>query len=308
MVLHKTTRIFIIYNLKKKNSKYTNETLPQEIIDNILVKTTIELGIILNNQYTIGRLYQESVHSLCWACQWGHINMVKWLFHHKKEKKIKTSIAIASERGYLDILKFIYNIKEESFSDFTLLWACGEGHLDIVKWYYRLTRKGLNSECFDLAVKYKQMKIVRFLEKKDIYPGINGYRHAAENGDFKMIKWLYDNVPIYTDSVCLLDSAVRGTNLELIKWLVEHKFYPVVDAGILDTAASTGKLEILKYLYEISDETYVPSVVATREGHLHIIKWLYYNKQYCNQRPRRYDTTSCEPYIFEWSMSVARYD
>ena len=81
------------------------------------------------------------------ACQYGQLDMAKWLLQIKPDIDISTNNDYAFRwvcyKGYLDIAKWLLQIKPDinisAEDEFAFRWACLEGHIHIVKWFRLIT-------------------------------------------------------------------------------------------------------------------------------------------------------------------------
>jgi len=83
--------------------------LPPEIIDQIISLTDLETAIVMKNDYSIKKFYNESIHTVNDAAMNGHLETLKWL--HKIGKTCTNEAMNGDARnGHLEIVEFLQSI------------------------------------------------------------------------------------------------------------------------------------------------------------------------------------------------------
>ena len=154
--------------------------------------------------------------------------------------------ALKAGQSWLFSLDAFYPLKDPYQ---TWNYAASNGHLDVVKWLHEYTKEG----CTHLAMD-----------------------RASENGHLEVVKWLHEHRSEGCTGAAM-DRAASNGHLEVVKWLHEHRSEGCTHLA-MDYAASNGHLEIVILLHhngvKFSDRMFVTTV---RNGHLHVVKWLYQN-------------------------------
>src|SRR5690348_7426901 len=93
-------------------------TLPIEIIEKILLLSTIELCIVFKIpiciiEKNLDDLFLKSLHTWYWAAKRGYLFLIKYL-HRKQINHYSNHImTTAAANGHLDVVKFLYYNRNE---------------------------------------------------------------------------------------------------------------------------------------------------------------------------------------------------
>lgn len=143
------------------------------------------------------------------SCIFGNLNIIKWLHHIMKIRKIEDyDITIAFRNACLnnqvDCVKYILQINNGILKI---------GHKEI--------------ELFPVICKYANLELVKiiwdlFENKEEIKLEICFY-YACVNGNLKVSKWFYENyinqIEIHKNSQKILETCYGYGNLEMCKWV-----------------------------------------------------------------------------------------
>jgi len=183
-------------------------------------------------------------------------------------KELKPPLYVACEYGKLDLVKWLIEEKkcdvDASGSVYPppLSVACEKGHLDIVKY---LVSQG--ADC-------------RSKRSTPFNLGEAPVHHACEEGHFEIVKHLVENCGVevaFADrsGETLLHNACRSDNLDLIKFLVE-KDPALIDKSSKLIKASNKRKKISKKRMSIleSDTEGTPLGIAEENGNTEIADWI----------------------------------
>lgn len=96
--------------------------------------------------------------------------------------------------------------------------AVGSGNLDVVK-YLREKNCDWDSTACSEAAEKGYLDILKWLHENGCHWDYFSLKGAAEHGHLKILQYLVENHCKFNNVFPLMESAVKGGNLELIKWL-----------------------------------------------------------------------------------------
>lgn len=108
-----------------------------------------------------------------WAAESGHLEVVKWLYVHRKHyPKISSTnrtMDLAASGGHLDTVRWLHENCERGCSTNAMDLAASNNHLHVLQWLHSNRREG----CTSLAICY-----------------------AAMNGHLAVVQWLHANCAV----------------------------------------------------------------------------------------------------------------
>lgn len=152
--------------------------------------------------------YNELI--FCYACQYGNINIIKFLLSLKDKcekinihKNKEMALRLACKHGHMDVVKFLFSLQKE-YGNFNVTYKifkdiCSYGHVEILKYIVTSTqmdsninnylRKACINEHIDVA-KY----LISFINVSNYYI-YNTFRYLCLRGkNIKILKLLYENL------------------------------------------------------------------------------------------------------------------
>ena len=224
------------------------------------------------------------------AAEEGHLECLKYLHEVAKvdwegKSKSKGTVAVAAARqGHLHILKYLaekdYNIPKPKACE----EAAKNGHLECLKHLREVNKAAWDKSVGEHAAEKADLHILRYLyEARYPYFKASACAKAAENGHLECLKYLHEVLKLPWDHATCSGAASCG-HLHILKYLVERKYssWSCLDPefGAFTKAAENGQLECLKFLREVVKVPWTTraAVWAVRNGHYHIIEYLYQNE------------------------------
>jgi|LakMenE18May11ns_1017448.scaffolds.fasta_scaffold9870044_1 ankyrin repeat protein len=210
------------------------------------------------------REYNTYGDALKIACEYGRIDIVKWLLSLNERVDITCedyfdAFKHACYNGNLEIAKILYDeddnldINYISHDEHIFECVCRSGNLKIAKWLYSFGDK--------LNIDFKE-----------------AFENASRSGNIEILKWVYslnNNYDIHDISYTIFHDGCLYGNLDIVKWIysLDNKFnirehddelfkkFADCDSEIL-TNFGCNQIETLEYLvtlcndYEIEIEDY----------------------------------------------------
>jgi hypothetical protein len=90
-----------------KGVKRKMETLPQELVEKILLHTDLTTAIATGNKYYINKMYNKN--SWAWAAENNQLNTIIWLHFNKRNDFDPSAAYISNDKQHKKINKFINN-------------------------------------------------------------------------------------------------------------------------------------------------------------------------------------------------------
>lgn len=165
-------------------------TLPVEIQEQIIKYLPFEKIINLSNHVALQE-YNPRIHTICYAIKNDYLSMVKWICLNQKAE-----------------------------SSWGIVWCAQYNRLNILHFLHQKRIPSFTSQAINIASKYGNHEIVKFLYD-------NGYQHdshaidlAAENGHLEIVKWLYKHGNTGTPNA--INLAAKNGHIEIVKFLHDH--------------------------------------------------------------------------------------
>ncbi len=135
-----------------------------------------------------------------------------------------------------------YQISDSVISDFIIA-----GNIESLKWCFTDLKYNVRIDHMFLATKINSLDILKLLFDNGGIIIRQLYDTVAKNKNIDMLEWLYSKRKIYPDEQAAYNAVEAGC-LVTLKWLYNHR---------------------CKFTYHVTDR-------AIKEGHIHILEWLYY--------------------------------
>jgi hypothetical protein len=161
-----------------KTSIETQTSLPQDVIDKILLYCPVSTSISIGNEYTKSIILKHTYLRKRWYS--NNMKIIKWLHKYRVKGYTEDVMDHACGKGWLKKVQWMHNhCYDCTFNGMD--YAAANGHLDVIIWLHRNRREG----CTNAAM-----------------------TKAAQNGHLKVINWLHSN----TNGGC--DSKAARTLIE----------------------------------------------------------------------------------------------
>lgn len=157
-----------------------------------------------------------------------------------------------------------YIRKISQFKDY--IQAAKAGNLHCIKLLYRTNNYELSSSDFKDIIRNCNLEIVRWLYSVECFLTDSVLLIAVENPDVEVIKYLHYEIGIPVSENLLFTKAIIFGNFEVLKWLQTTNCYKNTGRGVLANADRTSGVNYIEPDNAI--------VLATKYGHLEILKWL----------------------------------
>ncbi|KAG3176666.1 hypothetical protein PC128_g17209 [Phytophthora cactorum] len=196
------------------------------------------------------KLFPDTVWSLRYAAQGGHLKLLKWLTKHTSwdENSLRSALHSAIEGNHLETAKFLNNLKSAKIENQPSLKL---NSLEIMQWVH-------DTKCWDFT------NTVVF--------------DTARTGKLEMLQWLHVNFPTFF-SENVLHTAAENGNLEIVEFLHNNR-QDGCTTKAMDLAALNGHLEVVQWLHSNRTEGCTTDAMdeAARNDHLDVLKWLHANR------------------------------
>jgi hypothetical protein len=160
---------------------------------------------------------------------------------------------------------------EENFLD-TLIWL--QYNQILPSWH----------EGRDIAAEKGNLKILKWLYQQGMVMDVNTANYAAAFGHLDILNWLTSlDPPVYPDSRGANATASRGF-IFILEWLKDNRIYPSL-AG-LDNAALKGHPNTVKWIVQHLNIIPTAEIAnsAAKNGHLEILNWLAQQRVFPDRR------------------------
>lgn len=201
-------------------------------------RNSIDIEVIVDGDLNllkglVSRGYSLPKNAMKEASRGGYLNMVHFLYSMGLNHNT-SAVDLACEEGHLDVVNFLYSAwdKKGPFcTEMAAIWSCKNGHLNIVRFLYPILGISIFKEvfptgmsCIDIASKYGQLSVVKFLYSKGIYPSTEAIDWASQYGYLNVVRFLYDSGANYTSRA--INSAVMENRIEVVKFLLSKGEIP----------------------------------------------------------------------------------
>ncbi len=206
-------------------------------------------------------------------CYDSYFNMIPKSYFNRRNEVI---IRLLVKHGKLKLLKFAAR-NYLSLSSFTFLMATEYGQLKIIKWLKRknyILNMNMDSRIFSFAALHGHLHVIKWFMKKGHKWNAETCAYAALNGHLDVLKFARENGCEWTINTSAY-AAYYG-HLDVLKWAVENG----AEWGIWTcaNAAINGQLNILKYARENGCEWDSKTWRgAIKNGNINVINWLKEN-------------------------------
>ena len=79
-------------------------------------------------------------NAMDFASMSGHLGLLQWLHHNRKEGCTKVAMNWAASNGHLETVRWLHYNRKEGCTIAAINYAVGNGHLEVVRW--------LQTNCF----------------------------------------------------------------------------------------------------------------------------------------------------------------
>ncbi len=231
-----------------------------------------------------------------------HLDTAKWLKEHDNDIFYEsTAIDYCAKYGYLDVIKSLYNNEEPCLNDIEK-----GSHIEMIEWLMKYGAKGSSEQSMSNAAMYGQLDVLIWLHGKGQVLSEYCINFAARNGHIDIVMWIYENDRT-TYIMSLMIYASNGGQLDIMKTIYEKGIENPCSRSCVYIAVKKGYLDMLKWIFEIikrdKDDDVLKYLInlpisaqipisripyekrlskfkknllqiASRNGHLHVYKWL----------------------------------
>jgi hypothetical protein len=164
-----------------------------------------------------------------------------------------------------------------------------------------------------LAARFDRVKVVDMLWSKFRFPHTNFVTEAAKYNAISVFKWLDSNGPKRIEHEKVARIAVLRGHLEVLKWALPHVIGTLHRLFIL--ASINGHLHIVVHLYENhyasmwrpDEALYDSSVFAARKGHVNILEY-FKAKGYSTPDVYREAIERNQSLVLAWAIKSVPFD
>ncbi|KAG6574744.1 Ankyrin repeat protein [Phytophthora cinnamomi] len=209
---------------------------------------------------------------LDWSPKWslmraalaGHLHLVQRLSRrspNKFQRCCQEAMDSAAEFGHLEVVQWLHHNRREGCTTDAMDMAACNGHLQVVKWLQSHRKEGCTANAMDFAAQHGHLKVVQWLH----YNRKEGATHyamdnAASYGHLEVIQWLHAN----RSEGCSQSAVVNAINAgheHVARWLVAHRKSDCIGKlGFVEYLARRGYWDVAAlidkhpYLQELVDE------------------------------------------------------
>ena len=250
--------------------------------------------VITKNLTPIYSIYSVETNidkTLVYACDGGHLSIVKFLCKNTTDSKIlQEGVNMASLNGHIDIINYLDNFYKDTnknsykniYSKSVLTYAAKGGHLNIIKFIQKKSKstKISNKNAMDYAALNGYLHIIEWLHNnRNEGCSIAALYNACKKGHFNIVKWLTHNKPELNCGKKAIDYAAAMGHYNIVEWLYNNRSEGCSKAA-LNSAAMNGYLPIVEFLHKHGELSTIDAMNnAAMNGHLHIVKWLHENRE-----------------------------
>ncbi len=241
--------------------------------------------------YSIYSVETNIDKTLVYACDGGHLSIVKFLCKYTTDSKIlQEGVNMAALNGYIDIIIYLHNFYKDSnknsykniYGKSVLTYAAKGGHLNIIKFIQKKSKstKISNKNAMDYAALNGYLHIIEWLHNnRSEGCSIAALYNACKKGHFNIVKWLTYNKPELYCGKKAIDYAAAMGHYNIVEWLYINRNEGCSKAA-LNSSAMNGYLPIVEFLHQHGEICTIDAMNnAAMNGHLHIVKWLHENRE-----------------------------
>lgn len=220
-----------IYSLKRSSTIFSFVKISfnkQEIKQDIIKHDKLSLL-----QYLID-INLLTVKDFLFAIESGCLNLVKILI--EKSPNTKINLYIESSKHYSTT-----NIMES---------ATKSNLLVLLGYLYNYGFK-TGDECVGLAIKNKNLEILKFLIRKKTFVSFDNAIEAAATDNLEILKLLLNNIASIPLNNEIIRSSCKHGSINILKWF-KTKGVDFNDIGVLYNAVESGSLETLEWLLQMN--------------------------------------------------------
>ncbi|KAH9115559.1 hypothetical protein LEN26_000516 [Aphanomyces euteiches] len=169
------------------------------------------------------------------AAKHGHVEVLKWLHHHRSEGCTTAAVREAARNGHLHVLQWLARHCICLWSDAMDL-AAANGRLAVVEWLHE-SKRPCSTKAFIGAASNGHLKVVQWLDQhRSAYCTTDAMDGAAKNGHLDVVVWLHHNRREGCTTAAMDGAALRG-HIQVLRWLATHR-----TEGFSKASTKTAKL------------------------------------------------------------------
>ncbi|KAJ3411128.1 hypothetical protein HDV05_002692 [Chytridiales sp. JEL 0842] len=125
------------------------------------------------------------------AAKSGHLNVVRYLHHHRTEGCTTDAMDLAAANGHLLVVKFLHENRNEGCTTHAMDDAAWSGRLEVLKFLHGNRHEGCTVRAMDHAASQGHLKVVEWLaENRSEGCTMHALKDAQRNGHVRVVEYI----------------------------------------------------------------------------------------------------------------------